>query len=98
MIKEDSIMKKYFYISDFIFNGDKTEVDKVIGYFTDADHYNFLPNQQLSRKEALELITAGNSLFIHDGCYRKVLIKIVRVDNNEYLRVDHQPHPIDYFG
>ena len=91
-------MKKFFYINDFYFNDDKTKVDEIRGYFTDADHKNFFPSQQLSREEVLELIKTGNSLFIHDGCYRKVLIKVVKVESLEYLRVDYQPHPIDYLG
>lgn len=92
------IVENYFYINDFAFNNDKTKIEKLWGYVTDSNHDIFSPQREISRDEAMKLIKDGNHLFIHDGCYRKVNIKIVRVENLEYLRVDFHTHPLDYFG
>jgi len=95
---EVQIMDKYFYIWDFIFTKDRAEILSISGYFTDSDHKLFSPHQTISRGKALDMIKAGICLFLHDGCYRKVFVKIACVKQIEYLRVDHFPHPQDYFG
>lgn len=91
-------MPRYFYISDFIFDDSRTKVKTFIGYFTDAGHSFFFPPQELSRKDAINLIHEGNFLFLHDGCHRQIFVKLIILDGIEYLRVDSFSHPFDYLG
>jgi hypothetical protein len=91
-------MSHYFYIESTNFNKVNSTVEKLTGYFTDSSRYVHNPPQEVSRQTAIEMIKTGDVLFFHDGCYRNVTIKIVSVQRNDYLRVDYQPAPFDYFG
>lgn len=91
-------MDRYFYIKDYEFDQSKTRVVKLFGYYTDAYHNNFFPVSEISREEAIAIIKSRDFLFLEEGCYRKVFIKLVKVDDQEYLRVDHHVHPMDYLG
>jgi len=42
------------------------------------------------------MIKSGDVLFLEDGCYHKIKIKLVKIDDQKYLRVDYQTHPMDY--
>lgn len=91
-------MVKYFYIKDFVFSSDKITVEKIIGYYTDVSHSLFFPSQEISRKLAIEMIKKGDVLFIHDGSYRQIIIKIVCIEGEEFIRVDRHFARQDYFG
>ena len=91
-------MQRYFYVRDYAFDPTNTRIIRIAGYYTDAGHNHFFPSEGKSREEAIALIKAGNILFLEDGCYRKVYIKLLKIDGKEYLRVDHYPHPMDYLG
>jgi len=91
-------MQRYFYVKDYTFDLANTKIIRLMGYFTDPGHNNFFPSSGISREEAIEMIKSGNVLFLEDGCYRKVFIKLAKIEGQEYLRVDHYPHPTDYLG
>jgi len=91
-------MQRYFYVKDYAFDPTNTRIIRIAGYYTDANHNHFFPTQGISREEAIEMIKSGNVLFLEDGCYRKVKVKLIKVEDQEYLRVDYHTHPIDYVG
>lgn len=91
-------MQRYFYVKFYAFDPTNTTITRLMGYFTDADHNNFFPCSGISREESIQMIKSGNVLFLEDGCYRKVYIKLVKIEGQEYLRVDHYAHPVDYLG
>jgi len=91
-------MQRYFYIRDYAFDPTNTKIVRMMGYFTDPNHNNFFPTSGISREEAIEMIKSRNVLFLEDGCYRKIIIKLIKIDNQEYLRVDLHAHPMDYLG
>jgi hypothetical protein len=91
-------MNKYFYVSNVKLSADGKLADKLVGYFTDERHYLFTPSLEISRQESIAMIKEGTFLFLHDGCYRRIEVKIVPVQNKEFLRVDSFSHPFDYFG
>lgn len=68
------------------------------GYYTDAYHNFFFPPIEVTRDEAITMIKSREVIFLEDGCYRKVKVKLVKVEEQEYLRVDHHVHPMDYLG
>lgn len=88
----------YYYINGFHFEVSKKKIEKLTGYLTDAGHNNFFPPQDFPRSQIIEMIKSGNTFFIEDGGYRKIIIKIHQYLNEEYLRVDNHPAPSDYFG
>jgi hypothetical protein len=89
---------RYFYIRDYEFNLNKTRIERLFGYYTDMNHNSFFPAVEISREEAIAIIRSRDILFLEDGCYRMVKIKLVKVEDQEYLRVDHFSKPLDYFG
>lgn len=91
-------MQRYFYVRDYVFDPNNTRIIRLMGYFTDVNHNNFFPSSGISREEAIEMIKSGNVLFLEDGCYRKIYIKLVKINDQEFLRVDHHLHPMDYLG
>ena len=91
-------MAKFFYIKDFVFSSDKITVEKNVGYYTDASHSLFCPSHEISRKLAIQMIKNGDVLFVHDGYYRQIIIKIVCVEGEEFVRVDSHFARQDYYG
>jgi hypothetical protein len=91
-------MQRYFYVRFYAFDPTNTKITRLMGYFTDVNHNYFFPLMGISREEAVELIKARDVIFLEDGCYRKVFIKLTKIEGQEYLRVDHYPHPTDYLG
>ncbi len=91
-------MERYFYIKDYAFDPTNSKIVMLTGYYTDAGHNYFFPTIEISREEAIKKIKSGDVLFLEDGCYRKVKVKLVNAEDHEYLRVDYHIHPMDYLG
>lgn len=91
-------MEKFFYIKEFTYDPTHSRIVRLSGYYTDPGHNLFFPPIELTRDEAIKMIKARDVLFLEDGCYRKVKIKLVNVEGQEYLRVDYHNHPMDYLG
>ncbi len=91
-------MDRHFYIKDYAFTADKTRLKSITGYFTDGDHAIFSPAVVISRQQAISLLHSHDKMFLHDGCYRRIDLKLVWVDDQEFLRVDCFNAPFDYCG
>lgn len=91
-------MEKYFYVKDYAFDPTNSKIVMLTGYYTDAGHNYFFPTVEISREVAIKKIKSGEVLFLEDGGYRKVKVKLMKVQDQEYLRVDYHTHPMDYFG
>lgn len=91
-------MEKYFYIKSFSYWKDSNLIDQVLGYYTDAGHNMFFPCEQISRDQALRMVKNGEFLFLNDGCYRQVKVKLHKIEGVEYLRIDHYKQPFDFLG
>lgn len=90
-------MGRYFYINNYHFNNSK-KIDYLTGYYTDMFHNNFLPTEKVVRDKVIELINAGLTFFIEDGRYKRIRLKMVKIDDDIFLRVDCHSAPFDYFG
>jgi hypothetical protein len=91
-------MENYFYINQIRQSSHETRISSVSGYFTDANHLLIALPQEKSRQEAIAMIKNGNVLFTHDGCYRRLRVKIMVIDKQEYLRVGRYAVPRDDLG
>ena len=88
----------FYYMNGFNFNENKTIVESLKGYMTNIQHDMFLPPKLFTKQEIIKLIKTGNTVFIQDGCYNKICIKIYEINGVDYLRVDNHSNPVDYFG
>lgn len=91
-------MPRYFYILDYVMNPQTHTLDKLTGYFTDEQHRTRGAAQTLTRTDALRLLAGEHVLFLLDGCYRRVHLKLVQVEHGAFIRVDHFAHRSDYLG
>ncbi|PKN98361.1 MAG: hypothetical protein CVU42_12580 [Chloroflexi bacterium HGW-Chloroflexi-4] len=91
-------MIRYFYVKEIFFQPDKKIIEKIKGYFTDQFHNSFLPPEFISRQKAIEMINAGNILFIEDKSNHRIRIKLINVENDLFLRIDKLSQPYDYLG
>ncbi len=91
-------MDRLFFIKDFKFSGDKSKLETITGYFTDENHTIFTPALVITRQQAISLLNTHDKMFLYDGCYHRIDLKLVFVDHQEYLRVDCFNAPFDYFG
>ncbi len=89
---------KYFYVKDWAYDPTHSWIIRIAGYYTNSEHTHFFPWFGISRDEAINMIKSQEELFIKDGCYRKVRVKLIEVEGKEYLRVDYHTHPMDYLG
>ncbi len=91
-------MEKYFYVKNFSYWKESKMIDQILGYYTDWGHNLFFPCEQISRDKALTMVKNGEVLFINDGCYRQVKVKLLIIDSVEYLRIDNYKQPFDFLG
>jgi hypothetical protein len=91
-------MEKYFYIKNFSYWKGTNLIDQLLGYYTDAGHNYFFPCDQISREDALRMVKNGEVLFVNDGCYRQLKVKLLKINEVEYLRIDHYKQPFDFLG
>jgi len=89
-------MDRQFFIKDYKFSADKTKLETITGYFTDGDHTIITPTLVITRHQAISLLNSHDKMFLFDGCYRRIDLKLVLLDNQEYLRVDCFSAPFDY--
>jgi len=52
----------------------------------------------IDQRANIELINAGQAFFIEDGTYKRIRLKMVKIDEDIFLRVDSHIAPFDYFG
>lgn len=91
-------MENYFYVKEFTYDPTHSNIVRLSGYYTDPGHNLFFPPIELTRDEAIKMIKARDVLFLEDGCNRKVKVKLIKVEDQEFLRVDYHTHPMDYLG
>jgi hypothetical protein len=92
-------MQKYYFVHNTTFSDDKSKVQSIQLSWTDGlNRTIFTPPQNITRNEAITLLKNGDILFMFDGCYHRIFIKLLIIDNQEFLRVDNFSHPFDYFG
>ncbi|MCX6056105.1 MAG: hypothetical protein NTZ74_14555 [Chloroflexi bacterium] len=83
---------RYYYVKDFQYDPGREKLEMLNGYYTDAKHNLFFPAEEITRDDALGKIRAGEFLFLHDGCYRQIKIRIAKINGVDFLRID--PHPV----
>lgn len=91
-------MEQYFYIYQYAYDPTRTLLAHVLGYYTDATHKLFFPSTGYSRDEIIKMLRTRVVVFLYDGCYHRMFVKLVKTETGEYLRVDHQNHASDYLG
>ncbi len=91
-------MERYFYVKNYAFDPTNSRIAQLSGYYTDLHHNFFFPPIEITRDEAIRMIKSGDVLFLEDGSYRKVKVKLIKSEDNNYLRVDHHVLASDYFG
>lgn len=90
-------MEKYFYVKEYTYDPTHSRIVRLSGYYTDPGHNLFFPPIEVTRDEAIKMIKAREVLFVEEG-HRKLIIKLVKVEGQQYLRVDNRSHPMDYLN
>jgi hypothetical protein len=87
-----------FYIYGIHFGESNTKIEKLTGYLTDAKRGWFYPARDYSRKLIISKIKTGDIFFLGEDCYSVKVIEIIKFKGVEFLRVDNNAAPFDFFG
>jgi len=70
-------MSKYFFVKEIQTDGEGGKITGLIGYFTNQSHTMFLPPQQITRQDAINMISARIVLFTVDKTGQRKMLKNV---------------------